>query len=100
MSSRPAVVPYRAGWPARADRLITTLDEVVGGAVDRIEHIGSTAIPGMAAKDILDLQASVPDLDAADLALAEPLALLGYTSSPHRHDHVPAGRQDEPSQWS
>ena len=79
MSSRqPVVVAYQADWPARAARLISALDHALGGAVDRIEHIGSTAIPGMAAKDVLDLQASVPDLEVADAALEEPLAWLGF----------------------
>lgn len=101
MTSRPAVVvAYRADWPARAARLIGALNDALGGTVDRIEHIGSTAIPAMAAKDVLDLQASVPDLEVADGALEEPLASLGFVRSPYRGDHVPAGRQDDPGRWS
>jgi len=84
MSSRqPVVVAYRTDWPIQAARLIAALDEALRGAVDRIEHIGSTAIPGMAAKDVLDLQISMTDLQGADTALDEPLASLGFVPSPH-----------------
>jgi GrpB-like predicted nucleotidyltransferase (UPF0157 family) len=101
MSSRqPVVVAYRTDWPIQAARLIAALDEALRGAVDRIEHIGSTAIPGMAAKDVLDLQISMTDLQGADTALDEPLASLGFVPSPHRRDHVPAGLSDDPARWA
>jgi GrpB-like predicted nucleotidyltransferase (UPF0157 family) len=95
--SRPVVVAYRTEWPERAGALISVLDEMVSGRVDRIEHIGSTAIPGMAAKDLLDLQMSVGDLDTAAPALDAPLAGLGFERSPYERDHVPAGRTDDPA---
>ncbi len=94
------VVAYRSDWPVRAGVLMAVLDEALGGQVDRIEHIGSTAIAGMAAKDVLDLQVSVTDLEAVDQALDQPLRSLGFVPSPHRGDHVPAGRHDDPGLWS
>ena len=51
----------------------------------RIEHIGSTAIPGMDAKDVLDLQVSVADLDAAARAFDEPLGALGFERGAYAH---------------
>ena len=37
----------------------------------RVDHIGSTAVPGLAAKDLIDLQLVVADLDAADALRAQ-----------------------------
>jgi GrpB-like predicted nucleotidyltransferase (UPF0157 family) len=48
-----------------------------------IHHIGSTAVPGLAAKPIIDMMAGVADLDEARNA-AEPLAGLGYVYRVHR----------------
>jgi dephospho-CoA kinase len=52
-------------WPAQAARLMARLDAVVGDEAHRIDHIGSTSVPGMPAKDIIDLQVVVDDLDTA-----------------------------------
>lgn len=52
-------------WSAQADRLMTRLAAVMGERARRIDHIGSTSVAGMPAKDIIDLQVVVDDLDAA-----------------------------------
>ena len=64
-AERPVVADYTSDWPARAASLIATLRDQLGARAARIEHIGSTAIPGMAAKDVLDLQISVTSLEDA-----------------------------------
>jgi GrpB-like predicted nucleotidyltransferase (UPF0157 family) len=96
---RPVVVAYQAQWPERAAELIALLSDRLGPLAARIEHIGSTSIPGMAAKDLIDLQASTPDLDAVPAAFDEPLRELGFTMMPYGHDHVPAGRPDDQELW-
>lgn len=96
---RPVVVTYQADWPERAATLIALLSSTLGPLAARIEHIGSTSIPGMAAKDVIDLQASTADLDAVLAAFGEPLRALGFTMKPYGHDHVPAGRPDDPELW-
>ena len=50
-----------AAWPEQYARLRDRLAAALGGGV-RIEHVGSTSIPGIAAKPIIDIQVSVPDL--------------------------------------
>ncbi|PRY37478.1 GrpB family protein [Umezawaea tangerina] len=61
-------------WPTEAARSIAELRP----HFPIIEHIGSTAIPGLAAKPVIDLMASTPDL-AAVLATESTLTALGYT---------------------
>jgi GrpB-like predicted nucleotidyltransferase (UPF0157 family) len=94
----PVVIEPQLDWPVRAADISEQLRLVLGQTAKRIEHIGSTAIPGMPAKNVLDLQVSVSDLVRAegfDPALAE----LGFVRSPYEHDHVPAGFHDEPERW-
>jgi GrpB-like predicted nucleotidyltransferase (UPF0157 family)/8-oxo-dGTP pyrophosphatase MutT (NUDIX family) len=97
---RPVIVNCRADWPDRAAELIAVLAGRLGPLAPRIEHIGSTSIPGMAAKDLIDLQASTRDLDAAEAAFDEPLRGLGFTLTPYRRDHVPPGGSDDPRLWA
>jgi GrpB-like predicted nucleotidyltransferase (UPF0157 family) len=97
--SEVVVVDYQSDWPARAATLVEQLTNAIGGTARRIEHIGSTAIPGMAAKNVLDIQVSVDDLDLANTAFDEPLRALGFEQGPYGHDHVPAGSSDDPELW-
>src|SRR4030095_11323436 len=85
-----AIVDYDPTWPDQFEQLATALRRHLGDAVLAIDHIGSTAVPGLAAKDIIDIQVSVADLADADrLAPAFPHA--GYTASGLRLDHAPSG---------
>jgi GrpB-like predicted nucleotidyltransferase (UPF0157 family) len=59
---RAVVVDPDPTWPLRAAALADQVRAALGPAAVRTEHIGSTSIPGMAAKDILDMQVSVADL--------------------------------------
>jgi dephospho-CoA kinase len=90
---------YDPLWPHRADALIAELREALGPDALRIEHIGSTAIPLMDAKDLLDVQVSVADLDIAVERFDRPLNVLGFERLPYNRDHVPVGRPDDPRRW-
>jgi GrpB-like predicted nucleotidyltransferase (UPF0157 family) len=82
------VVPYDTEWPARFGRERALLEEALAPwLAGGVEHVGSTAVPGLAAKPILDLLAGVRDLDASRAAWA-PLAGLGYVWTPHRPDEA------------
>ena len=72
-----ALVPADAAWPAQAQRIIARLAVACGNAAVRIDHIGSTAVPGLPAKDVIDIQITVAGMDAAD-ALAESLRRIGF----------------------
>jgi len=73
--SGPRLVDPDPRWPAAARRLAARVSRAAGGA--RVDHIGSTAIAGMPAKDVIDLQLTVPDLDVAD-DLAPELTAAGF----------------------
>jgi GrpB-like predicted nucleotidyltransferase (UPF0157 family) len=94
------VVSYIRAWPEAGAELIRQLREALGPLAQRVEHIGSTAVPGMAAKNVLDMQVSVADLDEAARAFDAPLAALGFRRKPHERDHVPVGSLDDPGRWA
>jgi GrpB-like predicted nucleotidyltransferase (UPF0157 family) len=98
-AKRLQVADYTGDWPGRAASLIATLRDQLGGRAERIEHIGSTAIPGMAAKDVLDLQVSVTSLEDAAREFDQPLGSLGFRRTPYERDHVPAGWPDDGREW-
>ncbi len=70
-------------WPAQAARLTARIQHALGPAGDpaQVAHIGSTAVPGLPAKDIIDLMLAVPALDDAD-AFAARLAEAGFPRRP------------------
>jgi GrpB-like predicted nucleotidyltransferase (UPF0157 family) len=80
------IVPYDPAWPRQFEEerreLLRTIGPWLAGSV---EHIGSTAIPGLSAKPVIDIMAAVASLDASRPALA-PLAALGYCYFPYRPD--------------
>ncbi len=63
------VIDYDPAWPASFEAERRRLAPLLGGAV--IHHIGSTAVPGLAAKPVIDMMALVPDIDAPIAALVE-----------------------------
>jgi GrpB-like predicted nucleotidyltransferase (UPF0157 family) len=75
------IVEYDPAWPHVAAVEIERIGGAVGEVAVRIDHVGSTAVPGMAAKPIVDLQLSVADIEARPLYV-EPLEGLGYLFAP------------------
>jgi GrpB-like predicted nucleotidyltransferase (UPF0157 family) len=70
------VVPYSSTWPAKFRRYGSALRTALGDVALRIDHIGSTAVPGLLAKPVIDVQISVRELDSLDTFRA-PLEELG-----------------------
>jgi GrpB-like predicted nucleotidyltransferase (UPF0157 family) len=75
------IVDYDAAWASQAQDELHRLKAALGPVAVRLEHVGSTAVPGLAAKPILDLQLSVPAIEPRP-AYVEPLERLGYTFLP------------------
>lgn len=67
MTEPVEIVPYDDRWPGRAQELISDLTELLAPRLTGgIHHVGSTAVPGLPAKPIIDLLAGVDGLDLAE----------------------------------
>jgi GrpB-like predicted nucleotidyltransferase (UPF0157 family) len=76
------VVDYDPAWVQRFADHASRIRGALGATVVRVDHIGSTAVPGLAAKPVIDVQVSVPDLAALD-QYQPGLESLGYVHRPH-----------------
>ena len=84
MLARAAVVRYDPEWPRVFEAERAVLERVLAPWLSGgIHHIGSTAVPGLAAKPVIDMLAGVLDLEEARVAF-EPLQALGYEYREHR----------------
>jgi GrpB-like predicted nucleotidyltransferase (UPF0157 family) len=72
------IVPYNPGWPRMFEDEADMLRPVFGAELLRLQHIGSTSVPGLAAKPIIDILAEVKDIQQID-SLNERMIAAGYT---------------------
>jgi GrpB-like predicted nucleotidyltransferase (UPF0157 family) len=88
---------YDERWPGEFAHLAASLREALGALALAVEHIGSTSVPGLAAKDVIDVQVTVEALDAA---VTRAMVTAGFT---HRvdiaGDHVP-NPPAQPADWA
>src|SRR5262249_39421747 len=85
MGETVAIVGYRESWPAEFRELARTLRAAFGDRALRIDHIGSTAVAGLPAKDVIDAQITVATLRDV------PAAIDGLEARPYADDHPPPG---------
>ena len=82
------IAPYDPAWPDSFERERVELDAAIGRwAVGGIHHVGSTAVPGLAAKPIVDILVGVEDLESSRACFA-PLARLEYLYAPYLADQM------------
>lgn len=92
------IVPYNPSWPAEFREIAAVLRRGLGGLALRIDHIGSTSVPGLAAKDIIDIQITVATLDDRVVAA---MAALGYTQPEGVwRDHCPPNYAESETEWA
>jgi GrpB-like predicted nucleotidyltransferase (UPF0157 family) len=97
-STRIVIEPYDDSWPREFAAVEKLLSAALGDVALRIDHIGSTSVPGLAAKDVIDVQVIVADLNDSRLAVA--FDQLGAGATAINTDHVPAGdRSSSPGAW-
>jgi GrpB-like predicted nucleotidyltransferase (UPF0157 family) len=87
-----AVVTYDRRWPGDFTVLASRIQDALGPAAVRISHVGSTSVPGLAAKDCIDIQAEVQVLD--ENLITECFATIGFRLRPeswNRTEPTPAG---------
>lgn len=83
------IVPYNEQWPARFTVLAGDIRAALGAAALHVEHIGSTSVPGLDAKDVIDIDLTVADPSNED-NYVPPLQRLGYLLTirePSFHQH-------------
>jgi GrpB-like predicted nucleotidyltransferase (UPF0157 family) len=92
------IAPYDPNWPLAFAAEAANIRRALGESALRIEHVGSTSVPGLAAKPVIDIQVSVRDLGSV-VILSHGLASIGYF-------HVPLGEFDlvypffqKPAEW-
>jgi GrpB-like predicted nucleotidyltransferase (UPF0157 family) len=90
--SRPVqVVDYDLQWPLLYEQEKRRTLEVTGKTIAEIEHIGSTAVPSIGAKPIIDIMVAVNRLSDAEKCI-EPLSSIGYEYQPAHEVECPERR--------
>ena len=92
--SHPTLSAPDPTWPAQASRLLARVRYAVGELAVTLDHIGSTAVPGLVAKDVVDLQVGVRSLADADRPeFVAAMAAAGFVRVPeNREDSGKDGR--------
>jgi GrpB-like predicted nucleotidyltransferase (UPF0157 family) len=89
---------YNPLWPQEFETIRLSLQEILGGLALRIDHIGSTSVPGLGAKDVIDIQITV---EALTPGVRQRLVDAGYACKEAiTRDHVPLGEDDAPGLWA
>ena len=88
VTKKVVVVDYDPGWPAVFEGLRADIDPAVADVAVAIEHVGSTAVPGLAAKPVIDIDVVVPKARVGDA-----IARLAAIGSEHRGDLGISGRE-------
>ncbi|MGH2523355.1 MAG: GrpB family protein, partial [Anaerolineales bacterium] len=91
MEDTIVVVEYDPRWPQIFEVEKVRILGVIGEKVVAIEHMGSTAIPGLGAKPIIDIMVAVPGLDDAP-GCVQPLQGIGYEYVPEFEAFIPERR--------
>ena len=90
------IVDYRPEWPEEFEAVARPIWEALGALALRVDHIGSTAVPGLAAKDVIDVQVTVrdftPELEAA-------FQRAGYSRLEFNQDHRPPTATGPDRDW-
>ena len=81
------LVPYNSRWADEFESESSRIRVAPGGTAVRVDHVGSTAVPGLAAKPVIDIQVSVRKLHPLELHLGSLIG-LGYTHVAHPDDET------------
>jgi GrpB-like predicted nucleotidyltransferase (UPF0157 family) len=91
------IIPYQETWPSEFYVIGSALRKGLGNLAVRIDHIGSTSVPGLAAKNVIDIQITV---DSLSQEVHQAMLALGYTQVEGiSRDHRPAQTTDDEIQW-
>jgi GrpB-like predicted nucleotidyltransferase (UPF0157 family) len=94
---RVTIVEPKASWPTEFEAIATAIRDALGPLALRVDHIGSTSVPGLPAKDVIDVQLTVAALDQDRLAPA--LARASFVAQSIGTDHRPPGATGPDDDW-
>ena len=97
LGDRVVLTDWRPEWAAESEALANRLKAALGPTALRIDHIGSTSVPGLMAKDVIDMQVIVATLDRN--AIIETLTGARFVQKYAEwnvQDHMPAGWVETP----
>lgn len=99
---KPSIVDYQPTWPAEFQAIALALRAALGPLALRVDHIGSTAVPGLPAKDVIDIQITVAALDAVAAAtVVAALTIIGYSQAGGVWcDHRPPAAEGPEADWA
>lgn len=90
-ASRVFVTGYNPAWPRMFEEERALISAAIGPMIERIEHVGSSAVPGLAAKPTIDIAVAVTRLDVVARCIG-PLGGLGYEYVPEYEKELPDRR--------
>jgi GrpB-like predicted nucleotidyltransferase (UPF0157 family) len=91
------IIPYQKTWPQEFQIIAVKLRKALGPLALRIDHIGSTSVPGLAAKDVIDIQITVLQLD--DPVIQSMIAAGYQLSEQIGNDHIPPEFKGSTLEW-
>lgn len=97
------VSDYDPNWPTLFEQERSRIENTLGAFASVIEHVGSTAVPGLPSKPIIDLLVGVPSLEEARQRCIGPLEALGYIYMPEYGSWLPGElffRKGPPGPWT
>ena len=92
------IAPYKPTWPDEFAEVSGPIRDALGDLALRVDHIGSTSVPCLAAKDLIDVQITVHSLTPV---VNGALQRAGYSRLEHiTGDHVPPGGAADAAEWN
>ena len=86
------IIPFQLSWTTSFNNIAAQLRTSLSGNALAIHHIGSTSVPGLAAKNVIDIQVTVSDLQVSVQQQLEEAGYIFHTGT--AVDHQPPGRDD------
>jgi GrpB-like predicted nucleotidyltransferase (UPF0157 family) len=102
MQAMIEIVDYQQRWQEEFEVIAEQLREALGNKALRIDHIGSTSVPGLAAKDVIDIQVTVEKLEPSLIPLITSTGRIkppGFEHVPYFSDHQPPGYPSAEDEW-
>jgi GrpB-like predicted nucleotidyltransferase (UPF0157 family) len=101
LADKVVLTQWRPDWASDASILADKLRNALGSVALRVDHIGSTSVPGLVAKDVIDVQVIVATLDRDPIVDALTAAQFAQNCAEwNLRDHIPAGWVGDAEEWN